>query len=208
MSAATIKLNFINQSNDALNSQVVVFQKNSVSSYNANIIAWKVITNCARGSSHPFEYPAAFSVGVRDSWGNFTPKLKAKPGDVFRVIQTPSGVQLVPNGNVGTVTETDVQNDLAKGAIDAWVYKGGSKLAGLLNVVPGQMATFAFKPTIWIGVVSQITEGQVINEAILSQINTEISLAGIASADIVMTGGGVGKTAQPFMFSLTNVVKA
>lgn len=208
MSASTIKLNFINQSNDALNSQVVVFQKNKVTAYGDTVIAWKVITNCARGSNHPFEYPAASYVSIGDSWGNFTPKQKAKPGDVFRVIRTTSGVQLVPNGNEATDTEIDIQNDLAMGAIDARIYKGGSKLAELLNVVPGQMASFAFIPTIWIGVVSQVNEGQVLNAAMLSQINTEISLAGIAGADIVMTGGGIGITAQPFTFTLANVVMA
>jgi hypothetical protein len=39
-------------------------------------------------------------------------------------------------------------------------------------------------------------------------VNTEISLEGIASADIVMTGGGSGSSAQPFVFSLQNVVTA
>lgn len=208
MSASTIKLNFINQSNDALNSQVVVFQKNKVTAYGETAVAWKVITNCARGSNHPFEYPAAFYVAVGDSWGNFTPQQKAKPGDVFRVINTTSGVQLVPNGNEANDTEIDIQNDLAKGAINAFIYKGGRKLAGLTNVVPGQMASFAFNPTIWIGVFSQVTEGQVMNAAMLSQVNTEISLSGISSADIIMTGGGVGPSAQPFTFTLTNVVMA
>lgn len=206
MSAATIKLNFINQSNDANNSQVVVFQKNNSTAAGATAIAWKVITNCARGSSHPFEYPAASAVAVGDSWGNYTPKLKAKPGDSFRVIQTPSGVQLVPNGNVPTATEIDIQNDLAKGAIDAFVYKNGRKFAVLHNVVPGQMASFSFDPILWIGVVSQVKEGQVMNAAMLVQLNTQLSLHGVASADIVMTGGGPGKDAQPFSFSMTNVV--
>ena len=45
---------------------------------------------------------------------------------------------------------------------------------------------------IWIGVVSQIEQGQVMNSAILSDINTEISLLGISRADIVMRGGGAG----------------
>jgi hypothetical protein len=208
MSQPIIKLNFINHSNDASNSQVVVFQKNSVLSANATAIAWKVITNCGRGSSHSFEYPPTYAVAIRDSWGNVTAKLKAKPCDVFKVIQTPSGVQLVPGGNGGAGGEIDIQNDLAKGAIDAWIYKDGSKLGGLRNVVPGQMATFSFMPAIWIGVFSQVNEGQVMNAAMLSQVNTEISLLGIASADIVMTGGGEGSKAQPFTFTLTNVVMA
>ena len=42
--------------------------------------------------------------------------------------------------------------------------------------------------------------------AVVSNINTEISLLGIASADIVMTGGGPGANSTPFAFSLQNVV--
>jgi hypothetical protein len=42
----------------------------------------------------------------------------------------------------------------------------------------------------------------------MSQINTEISLLGISSADIVMTGGGPGSSSTPFTFSLQNVQMA
>jgi hypothetical protein len=70
------------------------------------------------------------------------------------------------------------------------------------------MAAFQFQPTIWIGAVSQVTQGQVMNSAIVDQVNTELSLLGLASADIVMTGGGPGKSSQPFSFSLQNVVWA
>ncbi len=45
------------------------------------------------------------------------------------------------------------------------------------------------------------------NSAIVSEINTELSLLGIASADIIMTGGGAaGQGAQPFVFNLENIV--
>ena len=46
------------------------------------------------------------------------------------------------------------------------------------------------------------------NSAIISNINTEISLLGIVSADIVMTGGGSGPNATAFVFTLENVVMA
>ena len=53
-----------------------------------------------------------------------------------------------------------------------------------------------------------MVEGQPLNAAIVSSVNTEISLLGIASADIVMTGGGAGPGAKPFVFTLQNVVMA
>ena len=75
-------------------------------------------------------------------------------------------------------------------------------------MAPGQKAVFAFKPTIFIGVVSEVAEGDVMDSAVISDINTEISLLGIASADIVMTGGGTGPDAVPFAFNLENVQMA
>jgi hypothetical protein len=51
-------------------------------------------------------------------------------------------------------------------------------------------------------------QGQVMNSATVSQISTELSLLGVRSADIVMTGGGPGPNATPFQFTLSNVVKA
>jgi hypothetical protein len=39
-------------------------------------------------------------------------------------------------------------------------------------------------------------------------VNTQISLLGISSADIVMTGGGPGPESPPFIFSLANVEMA
>ena len=74
------------------------------------------------------------------------------------------------------------------------------------NLDPQQMAVFEFKPTIWIGVVSQVEEGEVMNSAIISDINTELGLLGVASADIVMTGGGSGPNASAFEFHLQNIV--
>ena len=56
--------------------------------------------------------------------------------------------------------------------------------------------------------MSQVEQGQIINAAIISEVNTEISLLGIQSADIVMTGGGPGADSQPFSFHLENVVMA
>ncbi len=44
--------------------------------------------------------------------------------------------------------------------------------------------------------------------AVVASTNTEFSLLGIASADIVMTGGGSGLDARPFEFNIENVVVA
>ena len=44
------------------------------------------------------------------------------------------------------------------------------------------------------------------NAAVVSEVNTEIPLLGIASADLLMMGGGPGPKSIPFRFVLDNVV--
>ncbi len=208
MSTSNIKLNFINLSNDMNNSEIVIFQKNEAPGFAEIAVAWQVIQNCGTGDNHPFNYPLTMYVSASDSHGNYTPQMLANPGDAYSMVLNASGDQLVKTGTSNYVTEVDLKNQLPAGSINANIYKGGKLLATKKNVVPGQMAAFVFKPTIYIGVVSQVEEGEVMDSAIVSQVNTSFSLLGIASADIVMVGGGSGANAQPYSFSLQNVVMA
>ncbi|MBB2484565.1 hypothetical protein H5407_04930 [Mitsuaria sp. WAJ17] len=203
-----VNLNFINQSNDLNNSQIVIFQKNVATDFDELSVAWKVIKYCGQGDNHPFTFPMGLSVGSSDSYGNYTPQIKAQNGELYKMALTASGNQLVAGGPGTSPKEVQVLNGLPKGAITASCYKDGRLLATKTSIAPQQKAVFQFKPTIWIGVVSQVEQGEVMNSAIISSVNTEISLLGIASADIVMTGGGPGPNSQPFAFNLDNVVMA
>jgi hypothetical protein len=202
-----IQLNFINNSNDTNNSQVVIFQKNVATDFDEPAVAWKVIDISGRGDQHPFVFSAETAVGSSDSYGNITMHLNAGNGQVFQVVDSASGNSLVPAPAQGAQNEIAVHNKLAKGAITANIYRSGRLLATKTGVAPQQKAAFSFKPAIWVGVVQQVEEGQVMNSDIMSSINTEISLLGIASADIVMTGGGPGAGSQPFSFNLQNIVQ-
>ena len=208
MTTGTIKLNFINNSNDANNSEVVIFQKNVATNFDELAVAWQVIKYCGPGDNHPFTFPLSMQVSASDSYGNHTPQLPAQNGQLFQMTLTTSGDKLVAIGSSTSAKEVQVLNSLDKGAINANIYKDGRLLATKTSIAPQQKAVFEFKPTIWIGVASQVVQGQVMNSAIISNINTELSLLGIASADIVMTGGGPGAKAQPFSFNLSNIVMA
>jgi hypothetical protein len=203
-----IKLNFINRSNDVLNSDVVIFQKNIATDAEELAVAWTVIHDCGQNDCHPFTWPQDFQVSAGDSWGNYTALQVAQAGQLFQMKRTTSGDQLLQDGPSTSQNEIQVLNALTQGSISANIYKSGRLIATKTAVVPGQKAVFEFRPTIWIGVVSQVTQGQVITSAVMSTVNTEISLLGIASADIVMTGGGAGAPPPPFSFSLENVVMA
>jgi len=203
-----IALNFINNSNDTNNSEIVVFQKNVATNFDELDVAWQVIRYCGQGDNHPFTYPMTMQVGASDSYGNYTPQLEAQNGQLFQMSLTNTGDRLVPGGSGTSSREVQVLNNLPRGSINAGIYKAGKLLAIKTSIAPQQKAAFEFKPTIWIGVASQVVQGQVMNSAITQNINTQLSLLGIASADIVMTGGGPGANAKPFQFNLENIVMA
>ncbi|RWW93721.1 hypothetical protein [Flavobacterium cerinum] len=201
-----IKLNFINRSNDTNNSSVVIFQKNASADFSELAVAWTVIQNCGRLDNHPFTYSLNYQVAAGDSYGNYTPQLTTYDGQAYEMIKSTSGdiLQLSPSPATSSA-EVEVRNNLGIGAISANCYRDGKLFATKKNLAPGQKAVFEFQPRLYIGVVSQVEEGDVMNSAIISQINTEINLFGISSADIVMTGGGPGESATAFNFTLENI---
>lgn len=198
-----IKLNFINASNDQNNSQVVVFQKNAAGP-SEPAVAWKVIRNCGPGSNHPFVYPEAMSVNVIDGHGNHTALQPAEGGTMLSLTLQPSGHVLAPAGGAGT-GEVHVLNSVERGAITANLFKDGKLLATRSWIYPAQKAVFKLGPTLWIGAVSQVEEGAVINQAALDSVTTQFPVFGATGIDIVMTGGGSGSDAPPFKFQITNV---
>jgi len=201
-----IQLNFINNSKDVNNSEIVIFQKNVATCFDELAVAWLVIRYCGQGDNHPFIFPMSMQVSASDSYGNFTPQLNAQSGQLFQMVLSSSGDQLVAAGSGTSSKEVQVINALPKGAINANIFKAGKLLAVKTAIAPQQRAVFEFKPTLWIGVASQVVQGQVMNSAIISDITTELNLLGIASTDIVMTGGGAGPDAMPFSFQLENIV--
>jgi len=203
-----VQLNFINNSNDVNNSDVIIFQKNEATDFDELSVAWMVIKYCGFGDNHPFTFPMSMTVGASDSYGNPTPQLEAEFGKLYSMQLTTSGDRLVPSGNGTSAKAVQVRNDLMKGVINASIYKNGKLLATKTSITRDRPAVFEFKPTIWIGVASQIMQGEVMNSAIISSLNTELALLGIASADIVMTGGGPGRNPAPFSFNLDNIVMA
>lgn len=203
-----IKLNFIDRSNDCNNSDIVFYQKNVATEYDSLAVAWKVIRNCGVGCNHPFTYPMTMEVSTSDSWGNYTPRLTATNGNLYHVTQAPSGSELSYKGPGTSTKEVQVQNDLIRGAINACIYKAGRLLALKTAIAPAQKAVFQFKPTLFAGVASQIEQGEVMDSAIMTSVNTELSLQGVASAEIVLTGGGPGSRSTCFQFRLENVVMA
>jgi hypothetical protein len=200
-----IELNIVNQSEETNSLDVVIFQKNEAASPDELAVAWRVIHNLGRADSHPFTFSPYLSIGASDSYGNYTPQLVAQEGQQFSMVSSSSGDVLQFSGQSDSPGKIELVNALKQGAIGAHIYRDRLLLALKTNIAPGQKAAFAFDPVIWIGVASQVEEGEVLNSAAMSEINTEISLMGIAGADIVITGGGSGSGSTQLMFTLTNV---
>ena len=148
-----IALNFINNSNDTNNSQVVIFQKNAATDFDELAVAWKVIQYSGRGDNHPFAFPMTMQVGASDSWGNYTPQLDAQHGQLFQMALTTSGDRLVPAGSGTSSKELQVLNSLSKGAVNASIYKSGNLLAVKTSIAPQQKAVFEFKPPIQLSLI-------------------------------------------------------
>ena len=205
MATDSIALRLINQSADLNNSSILIYQKNVATNFDELFVAWRVIDNLGSGWVHPFQYDLNLQVSAADSWGNFVPQQDSADGQLWTVNRDGSGDQLKPTGPANSASEVQVLNGLEQGAISACIYRSGQLLSKKTGVAPGQKAVFVFKPTIWIGVVSQVEQGQLLDAAILSNVNTQLDLRNIASADIVMSGGGPGKNSRPFGFALQNV---
>lgn len=198
----SIRLNFINQSSDAGHSSIVIFQKNVATAPGETAVAWKLIPT-SMGDTHSFTVPAELQVSATDSNGNSTPLVTGS--GQYSLVDTASGPVLQYTGAATGDAEVEVVNALAKYPIDARVYRDGELLAMITGIGPHGSALFRFNPTLWIGVVSEVVQGQVLNSEILSHVNSEISLLGILQADIIMSGGGPGTGAQPYEFTLKNI---
>jgi hypothetical protein len=198
------KLNFVNRSSEDGTLPVLIFQKNVAGQFDETVIAWLVIENCGKLDNYAFVYSSNFAINASDSYGNFTPQLTAYEGQAYDMVVTTSGDMLQLSSIPAAVpTEVEIRNKLPQGAINANCYREGKFLATKTGLAPEQHAAFEFQPSIYIGVVAQMEEGEVIDPAIVSQINSEINLFGITSADIVMTGGG----SKSFQFTLENINK-
>jgi hypothetical protein len=204
-----IKLRYVNKSSDGNKSEVVIYQKSVLTTMASMSVAWKVIRYCGRDCTHPFVYPDGYDVAITDENGNFTPRLPARNGQMLSLVSTPTGNRrLRYTGPASASTELDVLNAMSQGAVDVCIFKDGRLMGMKTSVSPGQKAVFQYQPAIWIGVCSEVVQGEPINSAVMSDVNTEISLIGIASADIVMTGGGPGEGSTPYEFNLENIVRA
>jgi len=201
---SVINLTFRNNSQDIKSNTVVMFHKNTDASPNQEAIAWKVIEHCPIDGFHPFLYPLTQQISLIDAWGNFSAMQDANNGDVFSVTaaQGSTGTILAKTHEIGDPNMITVRNDLAIGSIDIVIFKDKRQLAISTGVTPGAESVFKLKPSLFIGTCTDVMEGDVMNSHTVQSILTQISLLGLKSADISMSGGGTGPQATALAFAL------
>jgi hypothetical protein len=220
--SSDIQLQLVNQSNDVNNSQIIIFQKDITLGRGSPPVAWKVLPMPSPGGSQPFTYPIDLQLSADDGQGHSTAPFSVTPGETWDLERASDGAGLVASLHtrfhfppaprrlhLGTSPlalpgEVQLRNALTEGSINARIYRDGHLLASAEGIAPGQQAGFALTPKIFIGVASNVQQGQVLDPATVAVTPAELSLDGIQSADIVMTGGGPG-TSTPVQFTLQNV---
>ena len=137
-----------------------------------------------------------------DTHGNVSDRKEAVNGQKWAIIGSKSGdVLKLDTEPSSDPTEVELKNELTS-LIDAHIYKDGRLLMNQTGVKPKNKGVFKMNMDIYVGIHPQVKEGQEINAALLNDFDHMFSLEGIKKADLIMTGGGSGPHATPFVFKL------
>ncbi|WP_438729769.1 hypothetical protein ACR9YC_03240 [Parasphingorhabdus sp. DH2-15] len=199
-----IELTFRNQSDASKVMDVVIFQKNLAADHMARTLAWQVIKECGPDQFHPFTYSMGLQASALDNFGNQFYPMDVSPGQQLAIIHGSLSNDLTITGPSADPHQIEILNSRDKGSVNGLIVRGGYRLAEQTAISPGEKAIFEFEDTLWIGVTEKIEQGQVLDHDLVDSIETELPLVNIASADIIMQGGGDQST--PFTFKLDNVV--
>lgn len=181
----SISLRIINSSNTP-NLTIIIFQKDIA--VNNPSTAWRKLIFSSQVTSHTINYTYGLTITASDNNGNRTPPLNVAHGQKFRYVslKTPP----IYLGDSATGSHLEIENYTGKNNININYHKDNKILAKrIINDANSLDVSF---DTLWIGSINNndVYEGQEILDVIESSINTEISLLGIISGDIIITNSG------------------
>jgi len=187
MAQGVIHLNFVNRADNAEDLKISIFQKPVPFGDEDVAVAWRVFDHSVRGAHYSFELPFVLPDIELDRPGTGKqPWLPLPEGAQYEILAD-------ANEYFGEINELPDNGEPAGGVeIDTTIFRSVEEVD-----LP--------EPKIWIDVAPETAGGQIIDSAHWARINAEISLKGIVSADIVMTGGGDGPNSTPFQFQLENI---
>ncbi|MEM0998767.1 MAG: hypothetical protein AAGN35_17040 [Bacteroidota bacterium] len=207
MSGSTeIELRLVSESPFTAVYQFTFFQMNLARPEAQDAIAWKLIERPGEGEAHAFGFGPATEVDIMDDYGNFTPRLPARPGQRYAAILNPSGIVFVDGGAAERPDSYTIASELQRGNIDGNVYRSGLLIGQQARIGPGQRGIFRYGFGLHLAVTRGLVEGQVIGKKVTTKAVAEFDLTGIRSADFVVRGGGKPRQKVPFSIALENVL--
>lgn len=203
LALAPVLLTVHNCRNDGAAAQLLFFKKNSAAADTA-AVAWKVV-RCGAGQHARVVYPFEQQVGVFNSGGLHAGLAAANAGEQLTIAASAAGacaqlVRLPPAPAAAQAAEAGwstpvganmigVSNTLAERNFDVVLYKDGRALCRHSQLAPGQLALFEVLPYLHVANGAGMAEGDVIDTARTADA-TRISLLGLKSADLIVTGTG------------------
>lgn len=201
-----MKLRFRANTPYASDSDVVIYQKNLASYEGKQAVAWQVFKHPAKGDVIDFTYPETMQMAVEDSSGQLTALQEVAYGELWEAVEINGATVLMLAGDSASSAQIQFQNNLSGESVTANIYRDEQLIATTSAIAPGQEALFQFIPDFWMGVVPEAEAGQVLTSGMIYALDNQISCLGIASADIVMTGGSSVASSKPFTFEIKHVV--
>jgi len=189
----SVKITYVNDSANQDLPKVFLFLKNEIPTFDAlrEGVAWRVIEDVGRGSSCEFVYPIETSVSA--SWSDNTCRtalLESSIGKRYCVTEDDTGITILSSGDAGDTRSIDIVNDIhVSGGISADLYKDGKLMMRKNIVAYGQKATFVIHPKLYVGLASEIQEGELLNSAVLNSDRfQELDLEGLTELTFALTG--------------------
>lgn len=202
----TVTFNCINKSSTP-NLNLVVFQKN-IADIDNNVIAWNTIPYTDIGQSFKFEYNTSLEMRIVDSYGSISDRINVEYGKLYEA--TDNG-NLIEIGVSEYSNEFDILNNVTSPTTtNVIIYRNNKVLYKSSNLINGQTLNLRFNPTFFIGEANvvftgtttyPVRQGSIIDTTTVSNFNTEISLIGIKSTDIIISG-----EVDNYSYSLSNIV--
>ncbi|HHJ14838.1 MAG TPA: hypothetical protein ENJ79_10810 [Gammaproteobacteria bacterium] len=142
---------------------------------------------------------------MSDVYGNYSPHQPAVPGSRYEAGPARHGRHLYQDGSAANSDALQVHNGLPEGALRAHLVNRGRVMATSGPIAPGQHALFIPHHHLCVATLDRICEGQHLARDDVNRLTTEFDVHGIASADLIMVGGGFSTDSRPFSFTMENI---
>lgn len=183
MAANNINIRYENHSSDTV-SDVLVFTKNTRADLDAlPPTAWQVISKVGYNGYHSFVYTIDTKIEVSWDGGNTgVMPTDTTEGTVWSLTTVGQDYQLEQTGLTTLSNEIDVINNVhVANGIAVTLLKDGKAVMTQPLVGFDEKAEFGLTPKIYVGLVSNVIEGDTLKSAVMSKDFTQFDLTGLSA---------------------------